>query len=155
MPKSALLKVDLSIRTLSCLIAKLNKEVEPPEFTDHKKISPTLVACNHIVTLLTRGIEDVGKKNIGPGRRVLAVTGKLAPPPDETSFVVSVDGGEPLARAVFTQNPAPKNPNPFRVDRITASRSHLTDLTAFPYVSNTSVSQLLTCQTCDSQLQHK
>ena len=80
--------IDLKIRTLSSLISKLNKHVGSPEFTNRRKMSPAVVACNHIAILLTRGIEDSEGTPVGPGRKVVAVSGRLASNP---SFALSVD----------------------------------------------------------------
>jgi hypothetical protein len=131
MVHASLLEIDYRIRTLSSLITKLNKEVRPPEFTKHDQTSPTLVACNHIATLLTRGVKNARNKPKGAGRRVVAVAGKLSPQP---SIVVSLDADEPppeeLSNTIVTQNL--NDHLKFKVHRIEPSGR---DLAVAPYVS--------------------
>jgi hypothetical protein len=139
---STLLEVDFRIRTLSTLITNLNKKVETPEFTDHRKTSAALVACNHIAVLLTRGIEDANNRPIGPGRKVVAVTGKLA---SNLSLAMSVDAdevGPPLATGILTQNPTPKDRPKFKIETVTPSPATLDELAALPCVPSTTLSPL-------------
>ena len=128
MARETLFDVDQRIRTLSALITNLNKQVHSPTFSNHLESSPVLHACNQIAILLTRGVEDA-KHMVGPGRRVVAVSGKLA---SHVSLAVSMDSGEEavpldggeegvlysgkgagsageLSDALFTQNPTPKD----------------------------------------------
>ncbi|KAF9517751.1 hypothetical protein BS47DRAFT_438953 [Hydnum rufescens UP504] len=125
MSDTTLLEIDHKIRTLSSLITKLNQRVETPDFTDHNHISPTLIACNHFATLLTRGIED------GPARTVVAVAGKLS---SEVVLAVSVDAHEVLLRSAV--NPFPRDQPMFRIDRIAPSPKTLRDLAMPPHYVN-------------------
>ncbi len=133
----ALLSIDLRIRTLSSLISKLNQHIESPEFINHLQISPALVACNHIAILLTRGIEDSNNKLIGAGRKVVAVSGRLASTP---TFIVSIDpyedpaGVPPLSTAIVTQNPIPKDQSRFTINTLEPSPTPLEDMAAPPCV---------------------
>jgi hypothetical protein len=137
MAHTSLTEIGLRIRTLSSLITKLNKQIESPEFTHHPRNSSTLVACNHIATLLTRGVEDASNRPISPGRKVVAVSGKMVA--SHVSLVVSVDANDVdedpavlLSNAISTQNPTPKNRPKFKIDRIQASSTRLQDLAAPP-----------------------
>ncbi|KAF9518236.1 hypothetical protein BS47DRAFT_1359020 [Hydnum rufescens UP504] len=136
MVHALLLEIDYRIQTLSSLIMQLNKQVHPPEFTRHDQTSSTLVACNHIATLLSHGVEDARNKLKGAGRRVVAVTRKLSLF-SEPSVAVSLDADGPppeeLSNTIVTQNP--KGHIEFKVHHIKPSGTSLRELVAAPYVS--------------------
>ena len=92
---------NLRIRTHSSLISKLNRRIESPD----PQSPSALVVCNHIA-FLTRKIDSNGSP-IGPGGKIVAVSGRLA----SKSFTVTIDpdqdpAGE-LSAAIVTQIPTP------------------------------------------------
>jgi len=122
---------DLRIRALSSLISKLNQRIESP---DPLRSSPALNACNHIAILLTRGIEDSNGSPIRPGRKVVAVSGRLA----SKSFTVTIDpdqdpAGE-LSAPIVNQNPTPKDRPKFKITTLKPSPTRLEDMVALPCV---------------------
>ncbi len=124
--------VDLRIRTLSSLISKLKPQIASPTFI--KQSPPTLTVCDHIAILLTRGIEDSNNAPFGPGREVVAVSGRLTPKP---SFIVSIDAVEDPAVApntTVTQNLAPKDQPKFEINALKPSPARLEDMAAPPCV---------------------
>lgn len=90
-----------------------------------------MVACNHIATLLTRGIEHSNDNR--PGRKVIAVSGRLASNP---YFTVCIDADEDpaLSTAILTQNPTPKDQPVFKIYTVKPSPACLKDIVTFPYV---------------------
>ena len=107
-----------------------------------------------IAILLTHGVEDA-KNTVGPWRRIVVLSGRLA---SHVSLAVSVDSGEEavpldsgerrrageLSDAIFTQNPTPRDRLEFRIDHITPSPTPVEDIGAFPYVPSVTVRILLT-----------
>ncbi|KAF9507364.1 hypothetical protein BS47DRAFT_1351781 [Hydnum rufescens UP504] len=131
---NSLHEIGLRIHTLSTVLSVLSRQVEVPDLSPSFHGSPTLQACNHFATLLTRGSEDSDNKGKGAGRRAIAVAGKLTSEVTQltvSGFLDATDHSpnEPFnVEGITPQNASPDSIDVFQIQTIQPSETTLAKL---------------------------